>query len=168
MACKAARLLVKLLAADLAVTLPSARPDAGPEPRAANRIVAGIRERIAAAVEEDSPVKGETKVDGGGFSLAGLGGKEHVRVQHVESGFATKACHIKGIEAFRACPDLAGVLQGSGKAPIPRHLKACEFRFTHREEEPCQGIRQMLRETPPVLAKSLKADEVFTAHTRRT
>ena len=206
------RQLVRLFVIDLTAT--QLAQVTGLNRNTVNRIVVGIRERIAAACEEESPVKGEIEVDESYFGprrvrgvtgrgarkktivfglfkrqgrvytqivsdvsratlqaiirgrvdlesvihsdgwmsyngLVDLGYKKHFRVQHGENEFATKTCHINGIESFWGYAKTRLMrFRGLAKHTFYLHLKECEFRFNHRGEDLYQVILKMLREKP--------------------
>ena len=67
--------------------------------------------------------------------LVDMGYKKHFRVHPGENEFARGNCHINGIESFwsyakRRLAKFNGVLRQT----FHLHLKECEFRFHHREE----------------------------------
>ena len=62
--------------------------------------------------------------------------KKHFRVHHGEHEFARGNCHTNGIESFwsyakRRFAKFNGILRQT----FLLHLKECEFRFNHREED---------------------------------
>ena len=179
-----------------------------------NRLLQGIRERIAFACEVESPVSGEVEVDESYFGarrvrgvrgrgargktivfglfkrngrvytevvpdcskatlqgiirgrvelesiihsdgwrgydgLVDLGYQKHFRVQHGNNEFANKQSHINGIESFWAFAKTRLVrFRGLAKHTFYFHLKECEFRFNHRDEDIYKLVLKMLREKP--------------------
>ena len=81
--------------------------------------------------------------------LVDMGYKKHFRVHPGENEFARGNCHINGIESFwsyakRRLAKFNGVLRQT----FHLHLKECEFRFHHREENTSDRILTLLRENP--------------------
>ena len=71
---------------------------------------------------------------------------KHFRVHHGKNEFARGDCHINGIESFRSYAKRRLAKFNS----VPRqtfhlHLKECEFRFNHREENLSDRILTLLR-----------------------
>ena len=68
--------------------------------------------------------------------LVDLGYQKHFRVQHGNNEFANKHSHINGIESFWAFAKTRLVrFRGLAKHTFYFHLKECEFRFNHRNED---------------------------------
>ena len=81
--------------------------------------------------------------------LVDLGYKKHFRVHHGKSEFARGKAHINGIESFwgNAKTRLAR-FRGIHKKTFLLHLKECEFRFNHRDENLYPLILEILRKKP--------------------
>ena len=81
--------------------------------------------------------------------LVDLGYKKHFRVHHGKSEFARGKAHINGIESFwgNAKTRLAR-FRGMHKKTFLLHLKECEFRFNHRDENLYPLILEILRKKP--------------------
>ena len=81
--------------------------------------------------------------------LVDLGYKKHFRVHHGKSEFARGKVHINGIESFwgNAKTRLAR-FRGIHKKTFILHLKECEFRFNHRDENLYPLILEILRKKP--------------------
>ena len=74
---------------------------------------------------------------------------KHFRVQHGNNEFANKHSHINGIESFWAYAKTRIVrFRGLAKHTFYFHLKECEFRFNHRNEDIYKLVLKMLREKP--------------------
>lgn len=81
--------------------------------------------------------------------LVDLGYQKHFRVQHGNNEFANKQSHINGIESFWAFAKTRLVrFRGLAKHTFYFHLKECEFRFNHRNEDIYKLVLKMLREKP--------------------
>ena len=81
--------------------------------------------------------------------LVDLGYQKHFRVQHGNNEFANKHSHINGIESFWAFSKTRLVrFRGLAKHTFYFHLKECEFRFNHRNEDLYKLVLKMLREEP--------------------
>ncbi len=66
-----------------------------------------------------------------------------------ENEFARGNCHINGIESFWSyAKRRLAKFNGVPKHTFHLHLKECEFRFNHREENLCDTILTLLRENP--------------------
>jgi len=81
--------------------------------------------------------------------LVDVGYEKHLRVHHGKNEFARGNCHINGIESFwlyakQRLEKFNGVPHGT----FYLHLKECEFRFNHREENLYAKILTLLRENP--------------------
>jgi transposase len=65
-----------------------------------------------------------------------MGHKKHYRVRHDRDEFARGTAHIKGIEGFRGMAKTRLVkFRGMSRSTLYSHLKECEFRFNHRDED---------------------------------
>ena len=81
--------------------------------------------------------------------LVDMGYKKHFRVKHRENEFANKTNHINGIEAFwSSAKRRLSRFNGIHHHTFYLHLKECEFRFNHREQDLYQVLLKMLREHP--------------------
>lgn len=81
--------------------------------------------------------------------LVDLGYQKHFRVEHGNNEFANKNSHINGIESFWAFAKTRLVrFRGLPKHTFYFHLKECEFRFNHRNEDIYKLLLKMLRENP--------------------
>jgi transposase-like protein len=68
--------------------------------------------------------------------LVDLGYQKHYRVLHGENEFANLHSHINGIESFCGYAKTRLVrFRGMQKHTFYFHLKECEFRFNHRNED---------------------------------
>ena len=81
--------------------------------------------------------------------LVDLGYQKHFRVEHGNNEFANSHCHINGIESFWAFAKTRLVrFRGLHKHTFYFHLKECEFRFNHRQEDIYSLVLKMLRDKP--------------------
>lgn len=81
--------------------------------------------------------------------LVDLGYKKHFRVQHGNNEFANKHSHINGIESFWGfAKTRLARFRGLKKQTFYFHLKECEFRFNHRQEDLYPLLLKMLRGKP--------------------
>ena len=169
------RQLVKLFSVDL--TASQIAELSGVNRNTVNRYVTAFRERIARYCEAESPVKGEVEVDEsysgarrvrgiirgrvdlesvihsdgwrGYGGLVDLGYQKHFRVQHSHNEFSNKHSHINGIESFWSYAKTRLVrFRGLQKQTFYLHLKECEFRFNHRQEDIYLLVLKLLRENP--------------------
>ncbi len=66
--------------------------------------------------------------------LVDLGYKKHYRVQHAKDEFANRRSHINGIESFWSLAKTRLTrFRGMHPNTFYLHLKECEFRFNHRQ-----------------------------------
>lgn len=85
-----------------------------------------------------------------GYSgLVDIGYEKHYRVKHGDDEFANDRSHINGIESFwsyskRRLQKFHGVPQTT----FYLHLKECEFRFNHRNENIYAILLKMIRQYP--------------------
>lgn len=81
--------------------------------------------------------------------LVDLGYQKHFRVRHTANVFATQTCHINGIECFW-CSAMSRLMMRRGIRPahLYWHLKECEFRFNHRQENLYRILLALLRKAP--------------------
>ena len=81
--------------------------------------------------------------------LVDLGYQKHFRVQHSHNEFSNKHSHINGIESFWSYAKTRLVrFRGLQKQTFYLHLKECEFRFNHRQEDIYLLVLKLLRENP--------------------
>lgn len=81
--------------------------------------------------------------------LVDLGYQKHFRVQHSHNEFSNKHSHINGIESFWSYAKTRLVrFRGLHKHTFYFHLKECEFRFNHRQEDIYLLVLKLLRENP--------------------
>lgn len=67
--------------------------------------------------------------------LIDLSYAKHVRVKHGQEEFATDRSHINGIKSFWAyAKTRLSRSHGVADATFALHLKECEFRFNHRDQ----------------------------------
>ena len=65
-----------------------------------------------------------------------MGYRKHYRVQHGNDEFVRGTAHINGIEGFWGLAKTRLVkFKGMSRSTFYLHLKECEFRFNHREED---------------------------------
>jgi transposase-like protein len=65
-----------------------------------------------------------------------MGYQKHYRVQHSRDEFVRGTAHINGIEGFWGMAKTRLVkFKGMRRSTFYLHLKECEFRFNHRDEE---------------------------------
>ena len=86
-------------------------------------------------------------------SLVDLGYKKHYRVHHGKNEFAKKEKrvknHINGIENFWGIAKVRLYkFRGMDKRIFYLHLKECEFRFNHRQENLYMLLLKMFRNNP--------------------
>ena len=78
--------------------------------------------------------------------LVDLGYQKHFRVQHSHNEFSNKHSHINGIESFWSYAKTRLVrFRGLQKQTFYLHLKECEFRFNHRQEDIYLLVLKLLR-----------------------
>ena len=81
--------------------------------------------------------------------LVDVGYKKHFRVKHRENQFAERANHINGIEAFwSSAKRRLSKFNGLHHHTFYLHLKECEFRFNHRNQDLYAVLLKLLRENP--------------------
>ena len=81
--------------------------------------------------------------------LVDIGYEKHYRVKHSNNEFVNNKSHINGIESFwsyskRRLQKFHGVPQNT----FYLHLKECEFRFNHRNENIYAILLKMIRQNP--------------------
>ena len=96
----------------------------------ARQLIPIIQDKIS----EDSTVytDGFKTYDG----LVNMGYKKHYRISHGNNEFANGRNHINGIENFWGiAKSRLNKFRGLSKKTFYLHLKECEFRFNHRNED---------------------------------
>ena len=79
--------------------------------------------------------------------LVDIGYKKHYRVHHGSNEFARGKKHINGIESFWAfAKTRLAKFNGLSKKTFYYHLKECEFRFNHRDDDLYLLLLKMFRE----------------------
>ena len=81
--------------------------------------------------------------------LVDVGYEKHFRVHHGKNEFARGNCHINGIESFWSFAKRRLVkFNGVPRETFYLHLKECEYRFNHREEDLYARLLVLLRQNP--------------------
>ncbi len=81
--------------------------------------------------------------------LVDLGYPKHFRVNHSSDEFATKDSNINGIESFWSyAKRRLQKFNGVKKDTFYLHLKECEYRFNHREENLYRTLLTLLKKYP--------------------
>ncbi len=80
--------------------------------------------------------------------LAEPGCQKHFRVEHSNNEFAGRHSRINGTESFRAFRTRTVRFRGLHRHTFCFHLKECEFRFNHRQEEICRLVLKMPGDKP--------------------
>ena len=82
--------------------------------------------------------------------LIDLGYEEHVRINHDDDEFSEDdGTHINGIEAFwGTVKTRLSKRKGIRDEYLHLHLKECEFRFNHRDENLYETLLELLRKNP--------------------
>ncbi len=81
--------------------------------------------------------------------LVDLGYPKHFRVNHSADEFATKDSNINGIESFWSyAKRRLQKFNGVKKETFNLHLKECEYRFNHRDENLYQTVLTLLKKYP--------------------
>lgn len=81
--------------------------------------------------------------------LVDLGYQKLFHVEHGNSEFASKLSYINGIESFWGYAKTRLVrFRGIKKESFYLHLKECEFRFNHRNDDIYKLLLKMLRDFP--------------------
>jgi transposase-like protein len=101
----------------------------------------------------EGKVKKESTIHSDCFSgydgLVDLGYKKHYRIRHGQNEFALKDNHINGIESFWSFAKRRLMkFQGVPKSTFYLHLKECEFRFNHRNDNIYRLSLKICREKP--------------------
>lgn len=75
-----------------------------------------------------------------------MGYQKHYRVQHGRDEFARGNSHVNGIEGFWGMAKTRLVkFKGMSRSTFYLHLKECEFRFNHRDEDLYQLLLKITR-----------------------
>ena len=75
-----------------------------------------------------------------------MGYQKHYRVQHGRDEFVRGTAHINGIEGFWGLAKTRLVkFKGMRRSTFDLHLKECEFRFNHRDEDLYQLLLKITR-----------------------
>lgn len=81
--------------------------------------------------------------------LVDLGYRKHYRIQHQRNEFGRGKAHINGIENFWGLAKVRLMkFRGLHKSTFNLHLKECEFRFNHRQENLYHVLLILLRKHP--------------------
>ena len=81
--------------------------------------------------------------------LVDLGYKKHYRVRHGKNEFARGKSHINGIESFWSyAKHRLAKFHGITSEMFYLHLKECEFRFNHRNDNLYAILLDLLRNSP--------------------
>lgn len=81
--------------------------------------------------------------------LVDMGFQKHHRVNHGKNEFARGKSHINGIESFWSyAKRRLAQFNGISKETFYLHLKECEYRFNHRNEDLYQSLLKLLRSHP--------------------
>ena len=81
--------------------------------------------------------------------LVNYGFQKHYRVNHGKNEFANGTNHINGIENFWGIAKARlSKFRGIKKAHFYMHLKECEFRFNHRDEDLYKLLLKECRNSP--------------------
>lgn len=81
--------------------------------------------------------------------LVDVGYGKHLRVDHGRDEFARGRTHINGIEGFWGfAKSRLTRFRGMNKHTFYLHLKECEFRFNHRQEDVDHIILKICRKNP--------------------
>ena len=81
--------------------------------------------------------------------LVDIGYKKHYRIHHGANQFARGKKHINGIESFWAfAKTRLSKFNGLSRNSFYLHLKECEFRFNHRDQDLYLLLLKMFREKP--------------------
>ena len=75
--------------------------------------------------------------------------RKHFRVEHDDNEFAGRRSRVNGFESPWAFAKTRSDFRGIHRHMFCFHLKECEFRFDHRQEDICQMLPKMLRGLPP-------------------
>ena len=79
-------------------------------------------------------------------SIVHMGYRKHYRVQHGKDEFVRGTAHINGIEGFWGLAKTRLVkFKGMHRSTFYLHLKECEWRFNHRDEDLYQLLLKITR-----------------------
>jgi transposase-like protein len=77
-----------------------------------------------------------------------LNGYDHYRVFHCENEFARGKSHVNGIESFWSyAKTRLAKFNGCHAESFVLHLKECEFRFNHRNENLCKIVKKLVKKS---------------------
>src|SRR5215212_5585358 len=80
-----------------------------------------------------------------------MGYQKHYRVQHGKDEFVRGTAHINGIEGFWGMAKTRLVkFKGMSRSTFYLHLKECEFRFNHRDEDLYRLLLKITRSAIPI------------------
>jgi transposase len=80
-----------------------------------------------------------------------MGYRKHYRVQHGKDEFVRGNAHINGIEGFWGIAKTRLVkFKGMSRSTFYLHLKECEFRFNHRDEDLYRLLLKITRSAIPI------------------
>jgi len=127
-----------------------------------NQLFMKLRIRIAQVCNASSPLFGEVEVDESYFGARRVRGKRGAEqavnrssseswnaTGKCEHEFARSNCHINGIESFWSyAKRRLAKFNAVPRQTFLLHLKECEFRFHHREENLSDRILILLKENP--------------------
>ena len=81
--------------------------------------------------------------------LVDVGYDRHFRVHHGQDEFVQGAAHINGIESFWGFAKARlQQFRGLRQELFLLHLKECEFRFNHRQQDLYKSLLKLLRQQP--------------------
>ena len=81
--------------------------------------------------------------------LVAVGYAKHFRIRHSKDSFALGDNHINGIESFWSfAKRRLAKFNGIHKRTFPLHLKECEFRFNHRQQDLFPILLSLLQSNP--------------------
>jgi len=103
---------------------------------------------IQGKVDQDSVIHSDGW--GGYDGLADVGYEKHVRITHSDDEFARDdGTHINGIEAFwGSVKTRLTARRGIRDEYLHLHLKECEFRWNHRDDDLYHVLLDIIREKP--------------------
>lgn len=110
---------------------------------------AGIQAIIRGKVDLTSTIHtdGFRSYDG----IVHMGYRKHYRVQHGKDEFVRGNSHINGIEGFWGLAKTRLVkFKGMSRSTFYLHLKECEWRFNHRNEDLYQLLLKITRSAIPI------------------
>ena len=81
--------------------------------------------------------------------LVNFGYKKHHRINHSNNEFAKGKNHINGIENFWSIAKTRlSKYRGISKKTFYLHLKECELRFNHRDDDLYKLVLKIIRKNP--------------------